>query len=64
MKNFYKICILAITLFIFGDSSFAQDISKKEFTPTRKHKIIEFNSNKRNCDLCVNLQAKKKTVQV
>jgi len=64
VKIFSRIALLTITAFAFSYSSFAQDISKKEVTPSRKHKLIEHKPYKKNCDLCVNLQPKKKSVQV
>jgi hypothetical protein len=56
--------ILAFTGILFSDESFVNGNVENRYMPIDQGRPAEYKPDKKNCDLCVNLPRKRKTIQV
>ena len=64
MSNPYISAFFAITSLSFSDALATQCMAEDQYPLAEQCNFPEYKSDKKNCDLCVNLPKKNKTTQV
>jgi hypothetical protein len=64
MNNPYIAALLALTSLSLNEDSIVQGKVDYEYWVKDQHRASEFKPEKKNCDLCVNLSKKRKTIKV
>jgi hypothetical protein len=64
MINPYIAAILTLTSLSLSEDSIVQGKVDYEYRVIDQHRKTEYKPEKKNCDLCVNLSKKRKTIKV
>jgi len=64
MNNPYITAFLAVTSLSFSSPLIDQSFLTNTYTSTARRNVTGYKSDRKNCDLCVNLPIKKKTTKV
>ncbi len=64
MKYPYIASILVVTGILFSDESLVNGNTENQYMQIEQSRPTEYKPDKKNCDLCVNLPRKRKTIKV